>query len=227
MTDATTITRNLTDVRASIAGALELAAGKTRSVKLVVVSKTHGPEAIEAALHAGETSFGENKVQEAEAKWPGLKRRFPDSQLHLIGPLQSNKAAAAVRLFDVIETVDRVKIATILAKQMDAAGRWPKCFVQINTGEEQQKAGIFPKDADAFIKHCRTQLALPIVGLMCLPPINEEPALHFAFLREIAERNNLFELSMGMSADFLTAIEFGATSVRLGTAIFGARSKIL
>ncbi|MDP6258386.1 MAG: YggS family pyridoxal phosphate-dependent enzyme, partial [Rhodospirillales bacterium] len=147
-----------------------------------------------------------------------------DAQLHLIGPLQRNKAALAVRLFDVIETLDRNKLATTLARHMDEISRRPNCFIQINTGEEQQKAGITPRDADAFINRCRTELDLPVVGLMCIPPVDEEPALHFALLREIAERNGLRELSMGMSADFKTAIQFGATYVRVGTAIFGPRS---
>jgi pyridoxal phosphate enzyme (YggS family) len=226
MIDATTVIQNLREARTAIENQLEVADRQQGSVELVVVSKTHPPATIEAALLAGEKSFGENKVQEAEAKWPDLKRGFPDSELHLIGPLQSNKAALAVRLFDVIETIDRLKIATALTKHMDVVGRRPKCFVQINTGEEVQKAGVLPKDADFFIKYCKSQLALPIAGLMCIPPINEEPALHFAFLREIADRNGLSELSMGMSSDFLTAVQFGATSVRLGTAIFGPRLKV-
>ena len=218
------IAKNLSSIKASIEAAAVDSGRKAEEINLVAVTKTHGPEAIEAALAAGQKVFGENRVQEAEAKWPELKTANPEAQLHLIGPLQRNKAALAVRLFDVIETLDRTKLATALARHMDEIGRRPNCFIQINTGEEQQKAGVAPRDADAFIERCRTELNLPVIGLMCIPPINEEPALHFALLREIAERNDLTELSMGMSADFETAIQFGATYVRVGTAIFGPRS---
>jgi len=218
------IAKNLSSVKASISAAAAETERGAESINLVAVSKTHGPETINAAFSAGQKVFGENRVQEAEAKWPELKVVNPDAQLHLIGPLQRNKAALAVRLFDVIETLDRNKLATALARHMDEIGRRPNCFIQINTGEEQQKAGITPRDADAFINRCCTELDLPVVGLMCIPPVDEEPALHFALLREIAERNGLRELSMGMSADFKTAIQFGATYVRVGTAIFGQRS---
>ena len=218
------IEENLATVRASITAALVATERNGGSVKLVAVSKTHGPDVIEVALKSGQKIFGENRVQEAEAKWPTLKENFPDAQLHLIGPLQRNKAALAVGLFDVIETVDRPKLATALARHMDEVGRRPNCFIQVNTGEEPQKAGVLPKDANNFIKRCREELNLPIIGLMCIPPVDEEPALHFALLREIAERNNLAELSMGMSSDYETAIPFGATYVRVGTAIFGPRS---
>ena len=192
-------------------------------ITLVAVSKVHGVERVEAAIAAGLTVFGENRVQEAKAKYPALKAAHPELELHLVGPLQTNKAADAVALFDVIETLDRPKLAAALAKEMAKSGRRPRCFVQVNTGEEPQKAGVPPAEAEAFVKHCRDELALPVVGLMCIPPQEEEPALHFALLRDIARRVGLDQLSMGMSADFETAIRFGATHVRVGTAIFGAR----
>ncbi len=176
-----------------------------------------------AALQAGQRVFGENRVQEAIAKFPGLRRDFPDLTLHLIGPLQTNKVKDAVAHCDVIEIVDRPRLAEALAREMERSGRRLSCFIEVNTGEEAQKAGILPADADAFIADCRDRLGLPIIGLMCIPPEHEEPALHFALLREIAKRNGLDKLSMGMSADFETAIRFGATHVRVGTAIFGAR----
>ncbi|MFP6713222.1 MAG: YggS family pyridoxal phosphate-dependent enzyme [Rhodospirillales bacterium] len=218
------LANNLAGVKASIGAAEKEALRKKGAVNLVAVSKTHGPETIEDAIQAGQKIFGENRVQEAEAKWPDLKERNSDIRLHLIGPLQRNKAALAVSLFDVIETIDRLKLATALTRHMEEIGRRPNCFIQVNTGEESQKAGILPRETDAFIAKCRTDLNLPIVGLMCIPPVDEEPSLHFALLREIAERNELPELSMGMSADFETAIQFGATYVRVGTAIFGPRS---
>src|SRR5205823_7872617 len=167
--------------------------------------------------------FGENRVQEALAKFPGLRAEFPDLELHLIGPLQTNKVRDAVAHCDVIETVDRPRLAEALAREMARSGRRPACLIEVNTGEEPQKAGILPAAADSFIRDCRERLHLPIVGLMCIPPEHEQPALHFALLREIARRNGLDRLSMGMSADFETAIRFGATHVRVGTAIFGAR----
>ena len=176
-----------------------------------------------AALQAGQRVFGENRVQEALAKFPGLRGDFPDLKLHLIGPLQTNKVKDAVAHCDVIETVDRPRLAEALMREMERSGRQLSCFVEVNTGEEAQKAGVFPEMADRFIADCRDRLGLPIVGLMCIPPEDEEPALHFALLREIARRNGLDRLSMGMSADFETAIRFGATHVRVGTAIFGAR----
>lgn len=194
------------------------------TVNLIAVSKTHAAERIIPALEAGQRLFGENKVQEAEAKWPGLKERFPDAVLHMIGSLQTNKVRQAVAIADVIHTVDRVKLARTLATEMDKSGRRPDCFVQVNTGAEPQKAGVLPEDADALIASCRGDLALPIVGLMCLPPAEEDPAPHFGFLREIARRNDLAELSMGMTSDYEVAIQFGATYVRVGTAIFGARN---
>jgi pyridoxal phosphate enzyme (YggS family) len=190
---------------------------------VVAVSKTQPPESILAALRAGQRVFGENRVQEAAVKWPALRTDWPDLELHLIGPLQTNKIGEAVTLFDVIETVDREKLARGLAVEMSRAGRRPACYVQVNTGEEPQKAGIPPAEADAFIRFARDELKLPIVGLMCIPPVDEEPALHFSLLAEIARRNDLPVLSMGMSADYETAIRLGATHVRIGTAVFGER----
>ena len=217
------IAKNLNAVEDDIARAANDAGRNAGGVQLVAVSKTHPPESVDAALKAGHRVFGENRVQEAEAKWPSLKESYPDAKLHLIGPLQRNKAALAVSLFDVIETVDRTKLAAALARHMDASGRRPDCFIQVNTGEEPQKAGVMPADLDPFIQACRGEFELPVKGLMCIPPIDEEPSLHFAFLRELAERNGLGELSMGMSADYQIAIAFGATLVRVGTAIFGTR----
>jgi pyridoxal phosphate enzyme (YggS family) len=193
------------------------------SVTLIAVSKTFPVEAILAALEAGHRVFGENRVQEAKAKWPALRARFPDLELHLIGPLQSNKAREAVELFDAIHTVDRPKIALALAEEMTRQGKQPRLFVEVNTGGEQQKAGVLPEAADTFIRECREQYRLTVEGLMCIPPFDEAPAPHFALLQKIARRNGLSSLSMGMSADFQRAIAFGATHVRVGSAIFGAR----
>ena len=189
----------------------------------MAVSKTKSADEIRPAIVAGQRLFGENRVQEALAKWPGLKAAFPDLRLHLIGPLQTNKIRDAVRLFDAIESLDREKLARALAAEMAKQGRRLDCFIQVNTGEESQKAGIEPGQADAFIGLCRDSLGLAIAGLMCIPPVDQDPAPHFALLREIARRNGLPGLSMGMSADFETAIRFGATHVRVGTAIFGGR----
>ena len=213
----------LAAVAARIAAAVEAAGRDPAEVTLVAVSKTHPPERIEAVIAAGHRIFGENRVQEAASKYPALKAAWPDLRSHLIGPLQSNKARDAVRLFDVIETLDRPKLARALATAMDQEGRRPVCYVQVNTGEEPQKSGVAPGEADALIALARDELGLPVEGLMCIPPLDEEPALHFALLREIARRNGLSILSMGMSADFETAIRFGATHVRVGTAIFGPR----
>ena len=214
---------NLSAVRGRIEGAARAAGRAADAVTLVAVSKTHPADSVRAALAAGQRVFGENRVQEALAKFPGLRGDFPDLILHLIGPLQTNKVKDAVAHCDVIETVDRPRLAEALAREMERSGRRLPCFIEVNTGEEAQKAGILPADADAFIADCRDRLGLPIIGLMCIPPEHEEPALHFALLREIAKRNGLDKLSMGMSADFETAIRFGATHVRVGTAIFGAR----
>ncbi|HEY7688048.1 MAG TPA: YggS family pyridoxal phosphate-dependent enzyme [Dongiaceae bacterium] len=193
------------------------------AVTLVAVTKTHDAETVSQSLLAGHRVFGENRVQEAAAKWPALRQRWPDIELHLIGPLQTNKVRDALALFDVIETVDRPKLAQALAAEMAKSGRYPTCYVQVNTGEEPQKAGIHPGDADRFIAQCRDELKLPVAGVMCIPPQDEEPSLHFALLGEIARRNCLSILSMGMSSDYEVAIRLGATHVRIGTAIFGAR----
>lgn len=201
------------------------AAGRAPAdITLIAVSKTHGPERIRPALDAGHRQFGENKVQEAAGKWPDLRADYPDLTLHLIGPLQTNKVKDAVALFDVVHSVDREKLARKLAAEMDKQGRALPVFVQVNTGEEPQKAGIPPAETDAFIALCRQELNLNVSGLMCIPPVEEEPALHFALLAKIAERNGLAGLSMGMTGDFETAITFGATHIRVGTAIFGARN---
>jgi pyridoxal phosphate enzyme (YggS family) len=217
------ISANLAAVQARIAAAAEAAGRPAGSVALVAVSKTPPAAAVREALLAGQRLFGENWVQEAQAKYPALRAEFPDLALHLIGPLQTNKVREALALCDVIETVDRPRLAEALAREMEKSGRRPPCFVEVNTGEEPQKSGVYPEMADRFIADCRDRLLLPIVGLMCVPPQGEEPSLHFALLREIARRNDLKLLSMGMSADYETAIRFGATHVRVGTAIFGTR----
>jgi pyridoxal phosphate enzyme (YggS family) len=212
----------LAAVRAAIASAAGAAGRAADSVTLVAVTKSHPLATVRAAIALGQRVFGENRVQEAQVKYAALRAEDPHLELHLIGPLQTNKAKDAVALFDVIETLDRRKLAQALAAAMAKQGRRPRCFVQVNTGEEPQKAGIAPGDADAFIAECR-ELELPVDGLMCIPPQHESPALHFALLREIARRNGLSRLSMGMSGDFAMAIRFGATHVRVGTAIFGER----
>ncbi|HET7448028.1 MAG TPA: YggS family pyridoxal phosphate-dependent enzyme [Methyloceanibacter sp.] len=210
-------------VRQEIALAAEAADRNPAAVRLVAVTKTVSPSAIEEAIGAGQRLFGENRVQEARAKWPELKARHPNLELHLIGPLQTNKVRDAVALFDVIETVDRPKLARALAEEIKRAGKSRRLFVQINTGEEPQKAGVLPAETDAFVTLCRDAFGLAIEGLMCIPPLDQEPAMHFALLAKIAERLGIKELSMGMSGDFARAIQFGATYVRIGTAIFGAR----
>ncbi len=192
------------------------------STRLVAVSKVQPLDRVVAVLEQGHRLFGENKVQEAAGKWPALRERFPGVELHLIGPLQTNKARQAMMLFDAIETLDRPKLARTIARLKDELGTCPKLFVQVNTGEEPQKAGVLPAEADAFIADCRG-LGLEIAGLMCIPPVSEEPSPHFALLAKIAARNGVAELSMGMSADFETAIAQGATLVRVGSAIFGER----
>ena len=217
------IAASLRQVESAIVAALEAADRSGGKVDLVAVSKIHPAERVRLALVSGHQLFGENRVQEAAAKWPSLKEEFPQARLHLIGPLQTNKVRDVLPLFEVIETVDRLKLARTLATEMSRQGRRPICFVQVNTGEEAQKAGVVPREADVFIEQCRRDLELPIAGLMCIPPVDEEPAMHFALLAKIAARNGLSRLSMGMSHDFETAIEFGATEVRVGTAIFGPR----
>jgi PLP dependent protein len=213
----------LASVEREIAAACEQARRDRGSVTLIAVSKTFGTEAIVPVIEAGQRIFGENRVQEAKAKWPGLMSAYPGLALHLIGPLQSNKAKEAVALFDAIHSVDRPSICQALAKEIDSQKRRPDLFVQINTGEEPQKAGIAPREADAFIAACRDSYGLAISGLMCIPPANEAPAPHFALTAKIAARNGLKNLSMGMSADFAIAIQFGATHIRVGSAIFGHR----
>jgi len=194
-------------------------------ITLVAVSKTFPSEAIEPVLAAGQRVFGENYVQEAKAKWPELRQRYPDVELHMIGPLQSNKAREAVELFDVIHTLDRPSLAEALSKEIVKQGRAPRLLVQVNTGEEPQKGGVVPAEADAFLEACRTRYGLTVEGLMCIPPAQDPPSPHFALLNTIARKHGLKILSMGMSADFDEAIQLGATHVRVGSAIFGARSK--
>ena len=213
----------LARVREEIAAACAEAKRDPASVTLIAVSKTFAADAIEPVIAAGQRVFGENRVQEAKAKWPALRSAQPGLELHLIGPLQSNKAKEAVALFDAIHSVDRPSICEALAKEIKSQDKRPELFVQINTGEEPQKAGIAPSEADAFIASCREKYGLPVSGLMCIPPVNEAPAPHFALTAKIAARNGLKNLSMGMSADFATAIQFGATHVRVGSAIFGHR----
>jgi PLP dependent protein len=217
------IESRLAAVRRQIGDACRDAGRDPAGVTLVAVSKTFGADAIEAAIRAGQRVFGENRVQEARAKWPALKARYPDVELHLIGPLQSNKAREAVALFDAIHSLDRPSLAGTLAKEIARCGRSPSLLVEINTGGEPQKSGIMPAKADEFIKACREENGLKLSGLMCLPPANEPPAPHFALTAMIARRNELNLLSMGMTADFREAILMGATHVRIGTAIFGER----
>jgi pyridoxal phosphate enzyme (YggS family) len=213
----------LAAVRAQIDEACARARRDPAGITLVAVSKTFAAAAIEPVLAAGQNVFGENRVQEAMAKWPALRAQYPATELHLVGPLQSNKAKEAVSLFDAIHSVDRSSLCQALAKEIARQGRAPLLFAEINTGGEPQKSGVLPQEADAFLQRCRETYGLTIAGLMCLPPLEEPPAPHFALTREIARRNGLSLLSMGMSADFAVAIAFGATHVRVGTAIFGAR----
>jgi len=218
-----TAVERLDDVKTRIAEAEREAGRDAGSVELIAVSKTFDVGDIRPVLDAGQRVFGENRVQEAQGKWPGLKEVFPDIELHLIGPLQSNKTREAVALFDVIHTVDREKIARAIAREMEKQGKAVRLYVEVNTGMEPQKAGIAPDDCADFLKMCREDLGLAIEGLMCIPPFDENPGPHFALLRKLAEENGIAKLSMGMSSDFDTAICFGATSVRVGTAIFGRR----
>jgi pyridoxal phosphate enzyme (YggS family) len=211
-------------VRANIASAAREAERDPASVTLIAVSKTFDAASIRPVLQAGQRVFGENRVQEAKSKWPGLRAEFPDAEVHLIGPLQSNKTREAVELFDCIHTVDRPKIVHTLAAEIARVGRRPSLFVEVNTGEESQKAGVTPRDAAALVKLARDDLKLPVIGLMCIPPQDEEPALHFALLAKLAAELGLEKLSMGMSADYETAVNLGATHVRVGSAIFGHRT---
>lgn len=213
----------LYDIQSRIANAAREAQREAAEVTLIAVSKTFDATSIRPLLDAGHRTFGENRVQEALAKWPPLRSDFPDTRLHLIGPLQSNKAKDAVALFDAIHTIDREKIARAVADEMTKQGRRLEVFVQVNTGEEPQKAGVSPRDTNAFVAMCRDNLKLGITGLMCIPPVEEEPAVHFAFLAKLAKDIGLAGLSMGMSSDFETAVPFGATHVRVGSAIFGER----
>lgn len=213
----------LSQIRERVAKAEEDAGRPAGSVKLIAVSKVQPLERVEAVLEEGHRIFGENRVQEAAGKWPDFQQRYDGVELHLIGPLQTNKARQAIQMFDAIHSLDRPKLARTLARLAEEEGRCPDLFIQVNTGEEDQKAGVMPADADAFVAECRA-LGLPIVGLMCIPPVDEEPSLHFALLAKIAARNGLDGLSMGMSGDFEKAIALGATHVRVGSAIFGERS---
>lgn len=214
---------SLSEIKSRITAA-ETAAGRAPgSVELIAVSKVQPNERVKAVLEEGHRIFGENRVQEAAGKWPEFREKFSDVDLHLIGPLQTNKARQAMELVNAIHSVDRPKLATTLARLAQELGHCPELFIQVNTGEEEQKAGILPKDSDGFIQECRA-LDLPIKGLMCIPPVDEEPSLHFALLAKIAERNGLSGLSMGMSGDFESAIALGATHVRVGSAIFGERA---
>ena len=221
--DAVDVAANLRAVRERIAGAARESRREAPDVSLIAVSKTHGAERIAPALDAGHRIFGENRVQEAEAKWPPLRQAFPSVELHLIGPLQTNKAKAAVALFDVIQTVDRPKLAGILSDEMSRTGQRRECYVEVNVGEEPRKAGVPPMEVDRFIAECRERYQLPVRGVMCIPPFDQEPSPYFALLAKIAERNGLPSISMGMSGDYEIAVAFGATHVRVGTAIFGPR----
>lgn len=212
----------LNDIRERVAAACDAAGRERDSVTLIAVSKMQPDARVEAVLDAGHRCFGENRVQEAAGKWPGFRESYGGIELHLIGPLQTNKARQAFGLFDAIHTLDRPKLARTLARLAQEEGYCPNVFIQVNTGEEPQKAGVMPADTDGFIAECR-RLDLPLKGLMCIPPVEEEPSLHFALLGRIAERNGLSGLSMGMSGDFERAIALGATHVRVGSAIFGAR----
>jgi PLP dependent protein len=214
----------LAEVEHRIAAAARSSGRDPGNVNLIAVSKTFAAADILPIIEAGQRIFGENRVQEAKAKWPALRQRFPDLELHLIGPLQSNKAKEAVELFDAIHSIDRPKIAQAVAAEMAKQKRRVEQFIQVNTGEEPQKAGVKPGEARAFLAYCRDELKLEITGLMCIPPLDEEPAVHFAFLAKLAEELDVKALSMGMSADFEMAIAFGATHVRVGSAIFGVRS---
>ncbi|MFA5899197.1 MAG: YggS family pyridoxal phosphate-dependent enzyme [Hyphomicrobium sp.] len=216
----------LAKVQASIAAAAREAGRDPADVDLIAVSKTFEAAEILPVLRAGQCHFGENRVQEAKGKWPALKAQFPDVRLHLIGPLQSNKAKEAVELFDAIHSIDRPKIARAIAEEMSRQHKPLELFIQVNTGEEPQKAGVTPAELPELLRLCRDDLRLKIAGLMCIPPVDEEPAIHFAFLSKLAAENGLTGLSMGMSEDYETAVAFGATHLRVGSAIFGTRPKV-
>lgn len=220
-----TIAENLADILARIEAARKAAIKPAAATRLVAVSKTVPEAGIREALDAGQRLFGENRVQEAQGKFPALKQEFPDLELHLIGPLQTNKVKEAVALFDCIQTLDRPKLADALAQERDKSGKCPRLFLQVNTGEEAQKAGVLPAEAAGLIAHAR-KLDLPLQGLMCIPPVDDDAAPHFAFLLKLARDHGLDQLSMGMSDDFELAVKFGATHVRVGSAIFGARAPL-
>ena len=217
------VAANLAAVRGKIAAAAKAASRDAAAIQLIAVSKTQPADQVEAMIAAGHEVFGENRVQEAQAKFPALTDRHRRLKLHLIGPLQTNKAREAVALFDVIESLDRPKLAEILAREMERAGKRPDCFIQVNIGEEAQKAGVMPADLDALVKLCRDTLKLPVIGLMGIPPLELEPSPYFALLRKMALRHGFSGLSMGMSADYELAVRLGATHVRVGTALFGPR----
>jgi pyridoxal phosphate enzyme (YggS family) len=219
------VVERLDRVRDEIAAAARAVGREPSSVTLIAVSKGHSAEEIVKVIGAGQRVFGENRVQEAQAKWPELRHRHPGLELHMIGPLQTNKVRDALALFDVIQSLDRPKLADILAAELARGGRRPGLFIQVNTGEELQKSGVLPKEAPDFIAYCRDEKRLPIRGLMAIPPADDDPALHFALLRELARNAGLTQLSMGMSADYPVAVRFGATHVRVGTAVFGARPR--
>jgi PLP dependent protein len=219
-----TAPHRLADVEQRIAAAAQAAKRDPASVHLVAVTKTFGADHIVPVLEAGHRRFGENRVQEAKAKWPALRQRFPGIEMHLIGSLQSNKAREAVALFDAIHTIDRPKIAQAVAAEMAKQGKRLELFIEVNTGEEPQKAGVMPKEVASLLLLCREELKLEIAGLMCIPPLDEDPAIHFAFLARLGQEHGLRQLSMGMSADFETAVAFGATHVRVGSQIFGSRT---
>jgi pyridoxal phosphate enzyme (YggS family) len=223
MSQPDSVSSALRAVLSDIASAARAAGRDEAAVKLVAVTKTVPQDVIEQAIKLGQRRFGENRVQEAKSKYPALQARYPDLELHLIGPLQSNKVRDAVGVFDVIESLDRPKLAAALAAEFKRSGKRPRLLVQVNTGEEPQKAGVLPAETQAFVAQCRDEHGLVIDGLMCIPPVDEEPSPHFALLAKLAARLGLKELSMGMSGDFAKAIAFGATYVRVGTAIFGAR----
>lgn len=213
---------SLSEIQARIHKAEEIAGRDVGSTQLIAVSKVQPNDRVQSVLDEGHRLFGENKVQEAAGKWPAFREAFPETKVHLLGPLQTNKARQAMELFEAIHSLDRPKLANTLSRLAQELGHCPDLFIQVNTGEEAQKAGVLPADADAFIAECKS-LDLPVVGLMCIPPVDEEPSLHFALLKKIADRNGLTGLSMGMSGDFEKAVALGATHVRVGSAIFGAR----
>lgn len=221
---AADVAANLSAVAAQVQAAARAAGRDAGEITLIAVSKGHPARRIEAALAAGHGTFGENRMQEAMDKWPALRAQWPGAALHYIGALQTNKARDAVAFADAIHAVDRAKLAAAIAREMERQGRRPDCFIQVNTGAEPQKAGVLPQGLDALVALCREELALPVAGLMCIPPASDDPASHFALLRELAARHGLGRLSMGMSADYRSAIAMGATHIRVGTAIFGARS---